>query len=217
MFHNMFSRNLKALHYPWEKSWHTRQFIGPLSEHGLLGYLFPAFRYSYYSTPDGKDVHLKALWWVKYGGLAGFSWALFHGTGNISAHSETSLQKTLRYVKCTGTPIVAGVTYASLSAFFTNFRGKDDPLNNGFAGAAAGGIVGACIRNPTWGSAWALIFGLTGALVKYLQQHQENHVLPNKFMPRDTRMIWGFENKTFDPWFRQEVENRPSTVGQKFN
>ena len=100
---------------------------------------------------------------------------------------------------------------------FTQLRGKDDPLNNGFAGAIAGGVIGACIRSAGWGSTWAFIFGLSGMLVKYLQQHGEIEVLPNRYVPRDTRMIWGYEKKHYDPWFRQEVENRPSTTAIRFS
>jgi len=206
-------RNTKGVHYPWERLWHESRFFGPWREYGLLGYVFPSFRYSYYDTPDGKDAVLKCLWMTKYCSLAGLAASLYHGCTSEAGRMDQGLQKSIRYARLIGTPVAVGLMYVSASNILADVRVRNDLWNNALGGLAAGGVMGSCIRSAPWGWVWAGGIAVVGMFANWASKEQGVKINFG-YIPRDQRAVWGYENGgRFDKWYAHTPQNnRPATT-----
>ncbi|KAL4107742.1 hypothetical protein QTP88_018034 [Uroleucon formosanum] len=123
------------------------------------------FRYTYYDTPDGKDLIKKLFYTNKQVSIIGFGLA----TSEIILISKPYgyLNTAYRYGQLMGPMFAATSTFCLVTHVATNIRGKDDMVNYAIGGFSTGILTGLIVNQKLFGFWLAVSLACIGAAKKH--------------------------------------------------
>lgn len=123
------------------------------------------FRYSYYDSPEGKDLFKKLFFTNKYVSIVGFGLA---ASEIILVSKPIGYLNTLHRFGQLMTPMIAATSAFCIVAHTSyKIRGKDDLINYTIGGYAAGSLFGVLIKQNLIGMWLGVVCAVIGATKKH--------------------------------------------------